>query len=566
MGIYLFFKNRKQKSKMSFTLNENSNTVMIIDDSSEEEDDPQLDLPPVNNDIIEVSADASSFQSLLQQARMNKKRKMEQISQENASQQETISNTNNIQEDIKEDDTNRQNIKKKKLDLTPVQENIVYTLDLIEADEKKNQRSVLNMVRCPICKTEVMVNPFQISICQHVFCKSCLDKSKFSQAKKTMRQCPLCCRTFDFGKNVSSSLAVKQLTDDVVVHCLKPECKWIGKFQMLNKHFKQLGEKEDETNSAEMKRKCKYIYKCDCNQYIDIRSRNFHEQSCQEISIECACGQKIKKKNFQNHINEDCENENTSCECQQYGCEWTGTREQLSYHMDVTCDFRLINKDFKVLKAKYNTLLKNNTNQVFEQSDIFMFTGLNKHSFKRQHIIPFVETIDQLENVTATFGSLSENSELAIEAIKTDGIFQSNVLTKEASKCKIEFIDKHKVIVITLASMQDRFFIFPDQISPIYIENIKGRIKFSSPVDTEFTGFQPFIVLYAQRRFLFADEEKNPYPYTLQPISAFRITQFSIKIAKNENKTSTLLLEKLQTFIDACQKYYIEKENNKNKK
>ena len=196
-----------------------------------------------------------------------------------------------------------------------------------------------------------MIEPTTISRCQHTFCRSCIEKSEIHNKERNKKKCPNCFQPF-LLKEVQISLVHKNLIDDVWVHCLHKKCTWKGKFSMFNQHLHNLKtweeyknlkneqlleiknnndeNKEKTLSISKLPKKCKHIFLCDCKNYIDMNSYHYHQSICMEIIIECECGIKIKKKEYQEHINKDCSFEVVNCECSVYGCKWSGKRRYVS--------------------------------------------------------------------------------------------------------------------------------------------------------------------------------------------------------------------------------------------
>ena len=169
---------------------------------------------------------------------------------------------------------------------------------------------------------------------------------------------------------------------------------------------------------------------------------------------------------------------------------------------------------------------------------------------------------------------IAQDSEFSLTELITDNIFQATELNKENSKCKIDFISKYKVIVLTLSSGHDKFFIFPIVLSYFSIKseeicNANGKpknilIKFQIEKvllpenDPNLNKIRPLTF------YMLIEDINIPVKIIIHiliqfnQILPFFISEFSISIKKTQHSLlmSENFIKAFSNFISSTQNYY----------
>ena len=122
--------------------------------------------------------------------------------------------------------------------------------------------TIMNILKCKICNN-ILLNPYDCSKCGNTFCYNCINK-----LKENNLYCPFKCKSFEI---TPSSFGIKKFLNQ-----LKFECK-----------YKFLG----------------------CKEIIPYDNIENHENNCPynfAICPNAECKQKMKKKDLENHIQNEC--------------------------------------------------------------------------------------------------------------------------------------------------------------------------------------------------------------------------------------------------------------------
>ena len=190
---------------------------------------------------------------------------------------------------------------------------------------------------CPICCC-VARNPFQVTCCGSVYCKSCF--SQLQTSSKSYPKCPNCRANLN-GTYFQDSRADREI-QSLKIYCPNTEkgcIEWKGELRCVDRHLKKcLYEAVDCTNdqcSAKIQRRdltkhletCLYRqFKCSYCQmkgtYLFITED--HRKSCTELPIPCPitdCTRMIKRRDLETH-KKNCPHRLVDCEYKGIGCNY----------------------------------------------------------------------------------------------------------------------------------------------------------------------------------------------------------------------------------------------------
>ena len=211
-----------------------------------------------------------------------------------------------------------------------------------------------------ICKICLLVSrdPYLSVCCGHVFCKSCIDKTKQNTA--IVKACPVC-RSQEFTTVVNKQ--VERLVKSLSVFCTNKDkgCKWQGELNDINNHLSSSStgcqfqdvqctnecgkvlqrrhlKNHLDSECPYNKTHCKY-----CNARVEQRLINSkHKKECPKIPLPCPNKCKIgsiPRENLQKHLSDECVLQNVKCTNK---CGIVLQRQYLSYHLKSECPCRKV--------------------------------------------------------------------------------------------------------------------------------------------------------------------------------------------------------------------------------
>ena len=210
-----------------------------------------------------------------------------------------------------------------------------------------------------ICKICLLVsrNPYLSVCCGHVFCKSCIEKTKQNTA--IIKACPMC-RSQEFTTVVNKQ--VERLVKSLSVFCTNKEkgCKWQGELSDIDSHLtstngchfedvqcinecgkvlqRQYLKHHLDSACPYNKTNCKY-----CNARIEQRLiSSKHKEECLKFPLPCPNKCKIgniPREKLQKHLSDECILQNVKCSNK---CGITLQRQYLNYHLKSECPCRKI--------------------------------------------------------------------------------------------------------------------------------------------------------------------------------------------------------------------------------
>ena len=194
---------------------------------------------------------------------------------------------------------------------------------------------------CPVCFTALYKDPHINMICGHHFCGSCSGK---------LAECPECRCTLRVSPDKGLQRALKSL----LVYCSKKDdgndgCRWEGELGELLRHQRDtcMYFKIECSNCSytglrkqvlkhEKEECCFRTLACEyCNlQYIWQELNDTHYDECPQFPLTCDdCNEAVLRQDMRNHITYHCPKAQVVCEASEYGCDWTGLREEEEQHL-----------------------------------------------------------------------------------------------------------------------------------------------------------------------------------------------------------------------------------------
>jgi hypothetical protein len=162
------------------------------------------------------------------------------------------------------------------------------------------ERKLLDELTCPIC-TSVAFEPIMLP-CQHMVCGVCIKQV----TKDNVVNCPFCRNVYADYQLTGHRLA-KNLLSKLNVKCLSDQCEWIGPFGEIGEH---------------MEKNCGVLYRCICGTIMEKHEKEKHNSICPSYTIECVCYKHIKRVNYENHIQTECQETTICCNHVHNGCSW----------------------------------------------------------------------------------------------------------------------------------------------------------------------------------------------------------------------------------------------------
>ena len=302
-------------------------------------------------------------------------------------------------------------VKCKKCDFVPLFPIVLKRSDL----EKNNDNEIL----CRDCFIKLNSDKnFSIKI-------NNIDKQYSSHLKSKIEKKEIKCINKNLGCKWQGEIChlESHLNNDclfIEIKCPNNDCDKIILKKDLNEHLAQCDYIEKI-----IQLKCKF-----CNKIFDINDISKHFKVCSEIIIECekGCGKKMKRKEIEEHKNNNCPEELIKCDYWEKGCKKLIKRKFLSDHYKLERNnhnrlngknkeefgknfFSIDNKILPINKDEKNLYI--NDEQIFQNLDfinnindvINQKKDQNKRNNNYDYYIPFTEKvinfITQEENIKA---------------------------------------------------------------------------------------------------------------------------------------------------------------------
>jgi len=214
-----------------------------------------------------------------------------------------------------------------------------YTPNLEVADFLPDAQALIKDYICYLCGG-VYFNP-RIDRCGHIYCTPCL---------KITDCCPLTNAIYN-DSNLTPINFVSAIIDKQMVYCRNKSkgCEWTGKLIELSEHqsicpkqsikcdIPGCIEGDLRENISKHQENCEYrVVPCvDCQLTFPKILLENHFKECPEGKLECPknCNEKIKRKDLEKHVKDECENISVYCEFETIGCLDKFNRKYFEKHM-----------------------------------------------------------------------------------------------------------------------------------------------------------------------------------------------------------------------------------------
>lgn len=168
---------------------------------------------------------------------------------------------------------------------------------------------------CAVCSF-VQRDPYQVTCCGKIFCKSCLD-----QLIKEKQNCPTCRANLLKEKKFFPDINIERKIKHLRIYCINKGdgCRWVGFLKDLK-----------PTHTA----KCRI-------QRIPCTNKRSESESLLVSGKPMECGLLIRKNDFNKHVKEECEWREVSCNhCKTKGTHQfiTGQHKRSCPEVFVTCE------------------------------------------------------------------------------------------------------------------------------------------------------------------------------------------------------------------------------------
>ncbi|CAD5205439.1 unnamed protein product [Bursaphelenchus okinawaensis] len=193
-------------------------------------------------------------------------------------------------------------------------------------------------LECKVCG-QILRVPKKLP-CEHMFCSDCLN---------SVTECPTCGAECD-PKNITENKATTKEIQKLGVKCSYSEngCEWTGILKELKAHAigceyadtvcprgcgKVYAKKDEEEHLKNCNKK---MVECEfCGKEISTKGLKLHNKMCPLMIIDCPnrCGLLRKTREEINAHLPDCPKKGSVCPFGEFGCNYTGGRENLQKHI-----------------------------------------------------------------------------------------------------------------------------------------------------------------------------------------------------------------------------------------
>ncbi|XP_062511823.1 TNF receptor-associated factor 6-like [Corticium candelabrum] len=198
---------------------------------------------------------------------------------------------------------------------------------------------------CPIC--QLATREPRVTECGHQFCVECLGPL-ISDGKMT---CPLCRKELKEADIYPSNMVKREILS-LKIRCDRHEegCNWTGELRDRNQHDQVCGHvaemcncgnrimKKDRENHDRNECKRRIVRCCYCDEVLEHVQLASHYEVCYKYPVGCPhqCGMQVARKDMEMHSSKEgeCPNSPLQCEFASAGCQYTGNRKELQYHLN----------------------------------------------------------------------------------------------------------------------------------------------------------------------------------------------------------------------------------------
>lgn len=202
---------------------------------------------------------------------------------------------------------------------------------------------------CPVCHLALR-DPVQTA-CGHRFCIICVKE----MLRKPRPRCPMDNEILNKDEVFPDNFCKREILNLTVLCKNRVNgCSWKGQLrELLDKHTTScdylvvICTNEGCSASVFQKDLQKHLQSdcefrgiiCDyCSQEFIFSQRKEHDAICPELEIDCEnnCGQRLKRKDYEEHLKASCTCAELECEYASVGCPFTGPQDKLDIHQKMS--------------------------------------------------------------------------------------------------------------------------------------------------------------------------------------------------------------------------------------
>ncbi|XP_062505844.1 TNF receptor-associated factor 4-like [Corticium candelabrum] len=198
---------------------------------------------------------------------------------------------------------------------------------------------------CPIC--QLATREPRVTECGHQFCVECLGPL-ISDGKMI---CPLCRKELKEAEIYPSNMVKREILS-LNIRCDMHEegCNWIGELRERNQHNQVCGHvaemcncgnrimKKNGENHERNECQRQIVRCCYCDEVLENVQLASHYEVCYKYPVGCShrCGMQVARKGVEMHSNKEgeCPNSPLQCDFASAGCHIIGNRKELQYHLN----------------------------------------------------------------------------------------------------------------------------------------------------------------------------------------------------------------------------------------
>ncbi|KAM9994792.1 hypothetical protein ACTFIY_000982 [Dictyostelium cf. discoideum] len=196
---------------------------------------------------------------------------------------------------------------------------------------------------CPICYEFIYKKSIYQCKSGHHACQECWEKSL-----KNKKECMICRSELNSINDLSRCLVIEQFFSNEECYCINSYTYKTLANKFLNDKLKKKLIKDQIDgwcneivrfkSSQEHEEQCgfKLIICSYCMNYVQKNRVKYHQdRECPKYIIDClnGCSMKIKREDYQKHIDNDCSNTVIFCKYYEQGCKVKMKRSELPHHL-----------------------------------------------------------------------------------------------------------------------------------------------------------------------------------------------------------------------------------------
>ncbi|GAA6052201.1 hypothetical protein JCM3770_000793 [Rhodotorula araucariae] len=185
-------------------------------------------------------------------------------------------------------------------------------------------------LECPICRG-TLDDPVQTPVCEHLYCRACLARALALAPSCPIDRIPLA--SLDHCK--PAPRPVRQLLDDLVVRCARPDCHTECPREHWHAHARTCPTRPDPVPSTGEPQPCDL-----CHATIPAADFDAHPSACPAAHVPCAfCDLHLPRASHAAHLARTCPSVPVPCPHALRGCAFAAPRAALDDHLGAECAY-----------------------------------------------------------------------------------------------------------------------------------------------------------------------------------------------------------------------------------